>query len=179
MRSSPAAVTQQTFVVHGNLLLRRKGLYDDPIPNREFRAHFGASLNVCFNLWAQCEDSYFRQNVSPMHHMWGLLFLKLYTTEDVLAVIAGVTRKTFRRWAWLVAETIAKRKNVLVCPCFNVLIAPYTSIHILSFFLFLYLVHFLTVFLGIDGTSSMSFYVKYVRSDWTIDSETTEVRHVK
>ena len=124
----PAAATAnlQTFFIQGRLLLgmSKRGLYDAPIPDREFRAHFGASPNVCLDIWQQCEKSYLRQNVCPTHHLWGLLFLKTYATEDVLAKMCGVTRKTFRLWSWLVLETIAKRKPDVVGSSFYLVYPP-------------------------------------------------------
>ena len=113
MNDVPAArATLQTFHIEGRHILRmnkRGGGYDVPIPDREFRAHFGASPNVCFNIWQQCENSFLHRKVRPKHLLWGFLFLNTYATESVLARTCGVTRKTFRFWSWLVVDTIRKR----------------------------------------------------------------------
>jgi len=69
---------------------------------------FGSSPRVCAAIWNRiqlhrrreglAEDEEFRQ-FTPSRLLWTLLFLMLYSSEDVLAGIAG-TRKTFRKWVW-------------------------------------------------------------------------------
>ena len=52
----------------------------------------------------------------PKHLLWSLLFLKIYGVEEVHAARVGCDEKTFRKWAWLYAEAVAKldRKFVRV-----------------------------------------------------------------
>jgi hypothetical protein len=42
----------------------------------------------------------------PKNLLWGLLFLKVYGTEDVLSDMVGTTRNTFRKWAWKIVEVL-------------------------------------------------------------------------
>jgi hypothetical protein len=42
----------------------------------------------------------------PKHLLWGLLFLKVYGTEDVLSDVVGMKRNTFRKWAWKIVEVL-------------------------------------------------------------------------
>lgn len=82
-----------------------------------FYSHFGTSPDTCLLLWQKCT---FPPDMKPCHLLWALLFLKLYATEEVLSNIAGSTRKTFRKWAWIVIEAISKLgpKVVSCCVCF-------------------------------------------------------------
>jgi hypothetical protein len=43
----------------------------------------------------------------PVHMLWGLLLLKLYCSEQVLAILAGVHEQTFRKWAWYFVDAVA------------------------------------------------------------------------
>lgn len=81
---------------------------------RDFRAHFGVNAHVCQKIWALCQDNFFAKNILPKHLLWGLLFLNTYATEPILATMAGVTRKSFRLWAWQVVSIIAAKKRHVV-----------------------------------------------------------------
>ena len=105
----------ETFLAEASLVLRSKMSNGGPhILERDFRAHFGVRVHVCLKVWEYCEDDFLRLNILPKHLLWGLLFLKTYATEPILASMAGVSRKTFRMWAWQVVTTIAGKRNQLV-----------------------------------------------------------------
>ena len=78
--------------------------------DRDFRAHFGVGANVCLKVWEYCENDFINKKILPKHLLWGLLFLKTYATEPILATMTGVNQKTFRLWAWQVVATIAAKK---------------------------------------------------------------------
>ena len=44
----------------------------------------------------------------PKHLLWCLLFMKNYGVEETHAARVGCDEKTFRKWAWLYAEGVAK-----------------------------------------------------------------------
>jgi hypothetical protein len=84
------------------------------ILDRDFRAHFGVNAHVCQKIWELCEDNFFAKNILPKHLLWGLLFLKTYSTEPILATMTGISRKSFRLWAWQVISIVASKKRDVV-----------------------------------------------------------------
>ncbi len=84
------------------------------ILDRDFRAHFGVNARVCQKIWELCQDNFFAKNILPKHLLWGLLFLKTYATEPILATMTSVSRKSFRLWAWQVLSIIAAKKRDVV-----------------------------------------------------------------
>ena len=83
---------------------------------RDFTSLFGISANVCSVVWNLCD---FPTGTKPIHLLWAFLFLKIYGTEPVLlAIVGGPTRKTFRKWVWIVMEEVAaKAPSVVSCYC--------------------------------------------------------------
>ena len=92
-------INDTSFFETGRWIVFRQGYRR--MLKRKFKAHFGASPEICCDIWQMinpCEEmnSYTR----PMHLLWGCMLMKVYATEEVLSAIAGVTEKTFRKWAW-------------------------------------------------------------------------------
>lgn len=105
-----SVVTPEAFLAMGN------GLIDEnatALDERPFRAHYGTGPLTCARIWTMCIDA-FPRGVLTIHLLWGLLFLKVYATEDVLCKIAKTTRKTFRKWSWKVVKVIASKLFFLV-----------------------------------------------------------------
>ena len=50
----------------------------------------------------------------PVHLLWALMLIKIYATEDVLSGIAGVTEKTYRKWAWKFIKAVSDLSYTLV-----------------------------------------------------------------
>jgi hypothetical protein len=47
--------------------------------------------------------------------LWGLLFLKVYETDSVLAgIVGGIDEKTFRKWKWIIVKAISNLKGRVV-----------------------------------------------------------------
>ena len=73
---------------------------------RQFRAHFGCSPRVCAAIWNRIDRLKRRPELAisalfcPSKLLWTLLFLRLYSCEDVLASMVRTTRKNFRKWIW-------------------------------------------------------------------------------
>jgi hypothetical protein len=83
---------------------------------RSFKAKFGTSPEVCSELWERLQPHQ-PKGALPKHLLRALLFLKLYCSEDVLSDMAGTTRKTFRKWLWLMVKAISKVKPQVVRSC--------------------------------------------------------------
>lgn len=75
----------------------------------------GTTPAICADIWTMINP---REHVSayakPVHLLWGLLLIRVYATEEVLSGIAGVTEKTFRKWAWKFVEATADLSYTLV-----------------------------------------------------------------
>ena len=91
-----------------------------PYQLRRFKAHFGVSPYIICCLWnrlVEDEGAPLRYTGhvanSPRHLLWALLFLKLYSSESVLARICGTTEKTFRQRVWLMLISISNMRNVV------------------------------------------------------------------
>jgi hypothetical protein len=77
---------------------------------------FRVGKDVCEHIWNHLSRySWKPPQTRPKHLLWTLMFLKLYSTELVLAVMARVSRKTFRKWVWLLLPVIANMAPFVVC----------------------------------------------------------------
>jgi hypothetical protein len=55
------------------------------------------------------------EKTNRKHLLWGLLFLKLYSTEEVHCAIVGhPTKKEFRQKSWQIVEMIAGLKDTII-----------------------------------------------------------------
>eukprot|EP00557_Chaetoceros_sp_GSL56_P006075 CAMPEP_0176492108 /NCGR_PEP_ID=MMETSP0200_2-20121128/8797_1 /TAXON_ID=947934 /ORGANISM="Chaetoceros sp., Strain GSL56" /LENGTH=259 /DNA_ID=CAMNT_0017889597 /DNA_START=26 /DNA_END=802 /DNA_ORIENTATION=+ len=107
----------QKFIVHPNHFYCKGMEYtgrspDSPINKKNmerYRAHFGTSPGVCALLWNEISTIVPRKYCFK-HILWGLMFLKVYATESVLAGKIGVDEDTFRDHMWVVIKAIASCK---------------------------------------------------------------------
>ena len=55
----------------------------------------------------------------PKHLLWGLMWLKIYSTEAVMAGMAKCDEKMFEKWSWkfVVAVSLLKEKVVSISQC--------------------------------------------------------------
>ena len=82
---------------------------------RKFKAYFGATAAVCSDIWQMINPwENISSCVKPKHLLWGFMLLKVYATEEVLSGIAGVTEKTFRKWAWKMLKEVSTLSYSLV-----------------------------------------------------------------
>ena len=74
-----------------------------------FRSHFGTSPGVASIIW---DMIYFRlpSSYSFIHVLWGLLFMKVYSTAPVLAGKVDADEGIFREKCWTIVRTIASLK---------------------------------------------------------------------
>lgn len=97
----------------------------DESESLRFRATFGTTPNVCARVWQLLDPmETMPTGVSPKHLLMALMFLKLYCSETVHGLFAGVNRKTFRKWSWLFVEAIASLEHdvvscVFICRLFT------------------------------------------------------------
>jgi len=87
--------------------------------SRRFKAFFGAEPEIVAELWRELHESQWLffagvRGPKPAHLLWGLMFLRRYGTEETMAVLAGVSEKTFRKWAWFYATGIANLDKIFV-----------------------------------------------------------------
>ena len=83
----------------------------------------------CYNAWFGADPIYvsivwkmlvyigwldYGCQIIPVHLLWALLFLKVYSTEEVNAGRVKTDEKTFREQVWFILEGIAKLDTVLV-----------------------------------------------------------------
>lgn len=79
---------------------------------RRFKGLFGVSPLICSIAWDNITE-HVPQGTKPHHLLWGLCFLKCYNTEHVNHAIFGVDEKTFRKWIWIVIDSLASLKVVI------------------------------------------------------------------
>ena len=92
-------INDEIFFETGRWLISRRGC--QRMSYRRFRAFFGAMPAVCADMWQMMNPfEEMSKYARPVHLLWGLMLMKVYATEEVLAGIAGVSEKTFRKWSW-------------------------------------------------------------------------------
>ena len=84
----------------------------------EFRSAFGISSAVCSHVWEYLSSSVRKVNgqekAKPTHLLWSLMFLKTYGTEIFLCCLLKTTEKTFRKWVWIIIESISNLYDDIV-----------------------------------------------------------------
>ena len=84
-----------------------------------FRGFFGASISVITHIWNRLQpfidDEHAASSHHPRHLLWSLVFLKIYSTEEVHCRIVGwPAPKTFRKWSWYFVGKIAQLKDEVI-----------------------------------------------------------------
>ena len=107
------------FEALGLDMLRCKKRGSTKSRSRRFKAFFGAEPDVVCTIWSMLHQSRWLRYAGvrgpkPVHLLWALLFLRRYGTEEIMADVAGVCEKTFRKWAWFYAEGMAKLDLIVV-----------------------------------------------------------------
>jgi hypothetical protein len=76
----------------------------------------GTSFAICAELWNLINPLVIvSKDATPEHLLWGLLLMKLYSTERAHArLVGGVDEKTFRKWSWLFVHAIASLDKEVV-----------------------------------------------------------------
>ena len=97
-------VTPTRFRREGDAIIVREDSRRGPASMRRFRATFGTTPFCCLTLWKRVEIP---EGSQPKHLLWAMMLLKTYAVQEVMASLAGVDEKTFRKWAWVFIEAIA------------------------------------------------------------------------
>lgn len=99
-------------------LLPRVFVAEEPnvADERRFRSIFGCTWERCTDLWELIKpENVMPKGYKPEHLLWGLLFLKVYTTEAVLTSMVGSPEeKTFRKWSRLFVLKISWLEHSVV-----------------------------------------------------------------
>ena len=90
-------VTSHDFQLLALPIMGRAEVSDSGDFGIAFGACFGMSPNLCVHVWDEIEDA-LPSAVMISHLLWALLFLKVYGTEDTMAVMVQTTWKTYRKW---------------------------------------------------------------------------------
>ena len=95
----------ELFAEEGAYIMKRE--YSSSVRWKScFVAHFGVSPRVCAILWMKTRHSVPESSI-PKHMLFGMLLLKVYCTESVLASLCNVSENTFRKWAWIHIKALA------------------------------------------------------------------------
>ena len=68
---------------------------------RSFRAKFGCTAEVCALAWNLLDLGGAVVGGTFKHFLWGCLLLKTHGKDYTNSSVAGVSRPTFRKWAWI------------------------------------------------------------------------------
>lgn len=107
----PSLFSEYDFIRISQPILRRNATQSKKRTDRHFKSLFGISPVVCSDLWKQLNLT-INNAAKPEHLLWGLLFLKVYDTEQGNRSITGVSEKTFRKCCWIIIKGIASLKLV-------------------------------------------------------------------
>ena len=93
-------------------------IYGEPVKMRElelFKSHFGVTPFVCRCIWVLLMRHDLKpEGGTPIHLLWALLFMKLYSSAKVLASMAGCCKKTYMKWTWRFVLSIASLKSIVL-----------------------------------------------------------------
>lgn len=78
----------------------------------QFRTFYGVGPLQCETIWNMICKQNTTLQIKSRHLLFGLLFLKVYSVEEVHSRICNVTRKCFRVNAWRAIQSIADLKVV-------------------------------------------------------------------
>jgi hypothetical protein len=89
--------------------------WDSKDSNNRFRSCFGASIGVVLDIWNRVEPILDQRGAEPKHLLWALVFLKVYSTEEIHCSIVGWPHcHTFRKWSWYFIQKIADLKDSII-----------------------------------------------------------------
>ncbi len=107
--------------VHNHVLHKGKKLLGlvGPFPltmeqRRKFRLVFGLSIDTCISLLELLKQRTNQPELHPKHMYWTLMFLEQYPTENSLASAVAASKKTVRKWVWLLIDEIEALHDLVV-----------------------------------------------------------------
>ena len=72
----------------GLQIMKRKKVGSAKIFERRWRSHFGATPQVCSDVWVMLSDVLL-ESTKLEHLLWACLFLKMYPTESTACTLSG------------------------------------------------------------------------------------------
>lgn len=79
------------------------------------RACFGAPSDIIADIWNRMNAYGLKDGAHPKHLLWALVFLKVYSTEEIHCSIVGwPSAKTFSKWAWYFIDRISLLKEDVI-----------------------------------------------------------------
>lgn len=86
-----------------------------------FATFFGVDPFLCHSIWTMIFPTIVSLRMNDVykkkHLLWGLYFLRVYGTEQLMAATCRTTPKTFRKWARFSVTQIAALKFRVVSYC--------------------------------------------------------------
>ena len=83
--------------------------------DHQFCEVFGCGPLVALALWSLMLAESMVNNTSVVHMLWALMFLKVYSKETTMSLMAGgIDEKTYRKWVWQLVSLIADLEPVVV-----------------------------------------------------------------
>ena len=83
--------------------------------DERFRSCFGAPSEVVAEIWNRIEPTIDKPGAHPKHLLWALVFLKVYSTEDIHCSIVGwPSTRTFCTWSWYFVRKISELKDDVI-----------------------------------------------------------------
>jgi hypothetical protein len=99
-------------ISEGQVRLAAKTLLGSSSERRDFVSQFGVSPCVCAVVW---NITCFDDDITLIHLLWALNFLKVYGKESVMVAFAGCCdRKTYRQKVWKVLESFKLKAQTVV-----------------------------------------------------------------
>jgi hypothetical protein len=75
---------------------------------RFFKSAYGSSPEVCSHTWEYLNHyNVIPEKAVPKHLLWAMIFIKSYASEGFLSALVGTTEKTYRKWIWLMLQSIS------------------------------------------------------------------------
>lgn len=105
------------FLRLGGTMMRRSLRMGVQSNEQDFKSFFGVDSSAVATAWGKINDQVVPVGAKPVHLLWACLWMKVHATESVLSSIADTTRKTFRKWAWIVIKAIADEASDIVSGC--------------------------------------------------------------
>jgi hypothetical protein len=103
------------------LMNRDPGGSDGRVFQERWTQHFLAEPVVVADVWQRLAvdieadpDAPDDRIAEPVHLLWALMLLKMYSTEAVLSGLCGVDEDTFRKWAWYMIEKVSYLEHEVV-----------------------------------------------------------------
>jgi hypothetical protein len=88
---------------------------NDKAEDKTFRGFFfGAPITIILDIWNRLELT-LENPAKPKHLLWSLVFVKVYSIEEVHCRIVGwPDPKTYQKWSWYFLEKIADLQKEVI-----------------------------------------------------------------